>query len=329
MADSTYQISTETEIDSNRTAFQDLWERGVEGRFTGRRDVTIVYRTFTKPGGGPAVVISNGRTESSIKYQEVIYDLYNNGYQVFILDHRGQGFSNREPDLASDPSEEAWQIGDVKNFDHYVDDLKKFVDSVVVPSKPSKLFLLAHSMGGGIASLYLIRHPGDFAAAAMTSPMHRPVGAKWLGCGAVRALTFAGKGRRPVIGSNEYEKTDPTDNPLTQSADRINWFNDFTEAIPKIRIGPVSNRWVAEACKLADRLPREAGRVRTKLLILQASEDTIVSNEAQAAFCAAVNKTTPGRSQLESIVGSKHEILVEKDEFRNQAMTKILDHFKE
>jgi len=329
MADSTYQISTETDFATNRAAFQDLWEQGVEGHFTGRRDVKIVYRTFTKPGGGPAVVISNGRTESSIKYQEVIYDLYNNGYQVFILDHRGQGFSDREPDLAPDPSAAEWQIGDVKNFDHYVDDLKRFVDSVVLPSGPSKLLLLAHSMGGGIASLYLIRHPDDFAAAAMTSPMHRPVGAKWLSCGAVRGLTFAGQGRRPVIGSSEYEKTDAADNSLTQSATRINWFNDFTETIPKIRIGPVSNRWVAEACKLADRLPKEAGQVRTKLLILQASKDTIISNEAQTAFCAAVNEAAPGRCRLEPIVGAKHEILVEKDDYRIQAMTKILDHFKE
>jgi len=328
VADSTYQISSETEFDANRAAFQDLWDRGVEGHFTGRRDVTIFYRTFTKPDGGPAVVISNGRTESMIKYQEVIYDLYNNGYQVFILDHRGQGFSDREPDLASDPSDEAWQIGDVKNFDHYVDDLKLFVDSVVMPTEPSKLFLLAHSMGGGIASLYLIRHPDVFDAAAMTSPMHRPNGMTWLSCGAVRAIASLGMGRWSTIGSSAFKKTDPKENSLSQSAIRVNWFNEFTETIPKIRIGPVSNRWIVEACKLADRLPKEAGQIRTKLLILQASEDSIVSGEAHNVFCAAVNEATPGRCRLESIVGAKHEILVEKDDYRTHAMTKILDHFK-
>ena len=146
MADGAYQLSTEQDFDDNRAAFQDLWERGVEGSFTGKRDVRIAYRFFAKPEGGPAVVISNGRTESMIKYQEVIYDLYNNGYQVFILDHRGQGFSGREPDLASDPSDEKWQIGDVENFDHYIDDLKHFVDSVVLPRAPSKLFLLGQAV---------------------------------------------------------------------------------------------------------------------------------------------------------------------------------------
>src|SRR3954451_20076293 len=60
--------------------------------------MTIRYRVFA-PETPPAVdkgaiVISSGRTEGMVIYQELIYDLQKQGYRVYILDHRGQGFSD-------------------------------------------------------------------------------------------------------------------------------------------------------------------------------------------------------------------------------------------
>jgi lysophospholipase len=59
------------------------------------------------------------------------------------------------------------QIGHVVRFDDYVEDFNTFVREVVAKRKHKRLLLLAHSMGGGIASVYLDRYPGDFAKAAL------------------------------------------------------------------------------------------------------------------------------------------------------------------
>src|SRR5262249_5450299 len=139
--------------------------------FEGKDQLQIAYRTFViedRQYEKGAIVMSSGRTEGLIKYQELIYDLGRQGYSIYIHDHRGQGFSDRVRGLTSS------QIGHVESFGQYVADLKQVVDAVVIPGQHKRRFLLAHSMGGAIASLYLEQYANDFAAAVLSSPMHEP-----------------------------------------------------------------------------------------------------------------------------------------------------------
>uniref|UniRef100_A0A0G4IBW4 Serine aminopeptidase S33 domain-containing protein n=1 Tax=Chromera velia CCMP2878 TaxID=1169474 RepID=A0A0G4IBW4_9ALVE len=70
------------------------------------------------------VVLCPGWGESSVKYAETIRDLYDRGFSVYTLDHRSQGLSGRERvDFA--------QSTQVTNFCDYVEDLHRFVKSVV------------------------------------------------------------------------------------------------------------------------------------------------------------------------------------------------------
>jgi lysophospholipase len=64
-----------------------------------------------QPSRETAIIVSNGRTESFLKYKEVIYDLYTQGHSVFIVDHRGQGLSGRL--LAGEAKK---QMGHVRDF---------------------------------------------------------------------------------------------------------------------------------------------------------------------------------------------------------------------
>jgi lysophospholipase len=53
------------------------WEKGKAGTFEGKDGIRIHYRTFIREdrdGEKGAIVISSGRTESVLKYQELIYD---------------------------------------------------------------------------------------------------------------------------------------------------------------------------------------------------------------------------------------------------------------
>ena len=106
------------------------------------------------PEASASVVISSGRIESLVKYKELVYELYQNGYSVFIHDHRGQGMSGR---LALN-----LQIGYVSDFDDYLQDLNIFVEQVVKPNSVAQLKLLCHSMGSAIGALYCLAHPEDF-----------------------------------------------------------------------------------------------------------------------------------------------------------------------
>ncbi len=83
---------------------------------------------------------------------EVAYDLFHCGFDVMIIDHRGQGRSGR---LLSDTHR-----GHVVNFSDYVDDLAALWQQQVVPGHWRKRFILAHSMGGAIATLFSATLPG-------------------------------------------------------------------------------------------------------------------------------------------------------------------------
>jgi len=93
----------------------DFWRRREECEFTGVGNLKIRYVRFTSPQHRRVILVVPGRIESYIKYPELAYDLFMCGYDVVILDHRGQGRSER---LLEDSHR-----GHVVEFGDYVDDL--------------------------------------------------------------------------------------------------------------------------------------------------------------------------------------------------------------
>jgi lysophospholipase len=155
------------------------------------KEVLIHYRMYILPKEVGAVIIVPGFTEGLTLYQEVIFDLLNRGYSVFIHDHRGQGFSSRimEPEetemhLRTPPEEQRIDVaktyGYIDNFDFLVKDLAEFVKIVgrererCASEKP--LHILAHSMGGAVTMLYLCdtRYDDTIKSAALITPMFQP-----------------------------------------------------------------------------------------------------------------------------------------------------------
>ena len=118
------------------------------------------------------ILIATGRSESCLKYKDLAWQMNAAGYAVLLYDHRGQGLSDR---MLSDPRK-----GYVGTFDHYVDDLKQLFDTQIGHLQtPVKKVLLAHSMGATVAALYSLKHPGDFDAMIMSSPMLGLPGVCW------------------------------------------------------------------------------------------------------------------------------------------------------
>jgi alpha-beta hydrolase superfamily lysophospholipase len=135
--------------------------------FTSEDGVHIRYTRFGRVKGQQgAVVIAPGRTESSLKYLELAIDLIDQGFSpVYAIDHRGQGFSDRQ--LADA------QKGYVRVFNDYVVDFSKFINLVRadVLVDTDRLFLITHSMGGVIGLRYSLLNPDVFQKMVLFSPM--------------------------------------------------------------------------------------------------------------------------------------------------------------
>jgi lysophospholipase len=283
--------------------------------FTSVDNIKIAYKIFKVSHALGAIVIVNGRTEGMIKYQELIYDLNRNGYDVYILDHRGQGYSGR---LVADA-----QMGYVDNFFNYVDDLKFFVSNFVPKAK--KRILLAHSMGGAIASLYVEHYKHDFDALILSSPMAEPnvltPGMTPLIC---QELQKRKKNLKSyLMGTKSYDvlKYQFDENDLTHSKVRFEIMKKAYAKEPETRIGGASRKWLQEACKWSSISIKNAYKIEIPILLFQAQKDTAVTAKGEDAFC---KKAAPFCKKI-VVPGAYHELFIEKDPIRKRVLESILN----
>ena len=318
---------------------ESFWStRGVSGSFRGAGGLTLRYMVF--PQADPArekgaIVISSGRTETMLKYKEVVHDLWRNGWSVYIHDHRGQGLSAREPAVADAPMK-----GHVERFDDYVDDLRSFVVTQVAAGRHRDTFLLAHSMGGAISALLLQRDgPPLFRAAAMSSPMLRIKGmaglpADILSCRIGEGLTQHGHATDYVVGGKGYVSPPFEGNDLTGSRVRYQWVQAQERAHPPTQLGSPTYGWLAQSCEAAQRARSQGERVRTPVLLMQAGGDRIVHNSGGQEFCEGVRKAMPalgcdGQGGGPVVVpGAEHELLIETDDKRDGVLSRALAFFQ-
>ncbi|MGU5680452.1 alpha/beta fold hydrolase [Aeromonas allosaccharophila] len=320
----TYPLTSEADVPTlYRQTLPDFWrQHAVEGEFKGKDGVTIRYAALRQAKVDRAILIVNGRVESYLKYQELAWDLWRQGYSLYLIDHRGQGMSGR---MLDNP-----QKGYVDQFDDYVVDLKQFHDQVIMADQPAKLFLLAHSMGGAISARYLERWPDDIKAAVLSSPMMGiNLGGlpKWLAKGLAATLgTVGGWIGEPPYGPGQgpYQDDGFADNGLTHSHSRYQAFRQLYEQYPQIKLGGATAHWIYQGITGADAVIAEAGAIKTPLLVLQAGDDKIVDNAAQDRFCTLAK--CEGGKPLR-IEGAWHELLMETDDKRQPALTAMAEFF--
>ena len=317
-ASSTYKITSIDDLKKDYfTKIKPHFDSQKLQYFTTFDNLKIAYKHFKVKNAKATIVISSGRTEGLIKYEELIYDLNRNGYSVYIHDHRGQGFSSR---MTNDP-----QLGYVKSFNDYVKDMNIFVKEIVQHDK--KLFLLAHSMGGAIASLYIEEYPYDFDGVVLSSPMHQP---DLLGSSATNFVCSVIERRVPkvpryIIGEKPFDLISSiySDNLLTHSRLRYELSNIVYEFNPTAKIGGPSVNWTSEACKISPIIIYNAKNIKIPVLLLQAGGDKIVNLKPQVEFC----EKTGSKCKLIKIDDAYHELFIEEDIYRNKALDAMFKFF--
>ena len=286
------------------------------GFFNSFDDTKIHYSYLKNPMEKGVVVISHGFCEFIGKYNEVMYYFYQMGFSVFILEHRGHGFSDRK---CHDP-EKIY----VKDFDEYVKDFEIFVDKIVKPMASTKYFVLyGHSMGGAIATLYLERNQRFFQKAILSSPMHEmnfgklPKPLVSLICLVTKLIKWD---KKYAIKQKGYDGAFRFSTSSGESRARYKYVLELREQDRHYRTAGSTYGWASAAHKCAYEIKKNADKVETPILLFQAGNDTLVLPMAQEKF-AKKSKNT----KMVIFEDSKHEIYNSTDENRKEYYKRIFD----
>ena len=325
-------FSQETQLSQKISSdIQSVWHQGSFDNFSGKNGIKIEYAAFNLGAERPAIVLSPGRSEGYLKYQELTYDLINQGFNVFIIDHRGQGISQRM--LANKYK------GYVKKFDDYAEDLNVFIEDIVKRKYQQKqLVLLAHSMGGAIASRYMQLYPEtNLKAAVLSSPMIS-INSGGTPKSVANLIVTVGANVNGILsdtpwyflGQNDYQSSPFEDNSLSQSKVRYKIFTSLYNSTPDIQLGGVTFHWLNEAKFAETKIFKDIKKIKIPTLVLQSGADSIVDNQAQNKFCqmlhSANNVSCPGGKAI-TITNAKHELFFEIDDYRNKALIETLNWF--
>lgn len=316
-----FAITQEAELaDKYDKVIVPFWENQVSKlTFKGKEDVDIQTAWVIHPQSKGSIVISSGRTEAGIKYKEVFYDLYQNGYSVFTLDHRGQGQSGR---MLENPDK-----GYVEDYSYFVEDLHSFVEQRVLPNSQHQPKLLCHSMGGAIGALYMLSYPDTFSKVVFSSPMfgiNAPI-PQWLGNALISTHgffnTLFGDEAWYFLGQGDAGFQPFETNAVTSSKARFA-ISEKEFAVADVALGGITTEWLKSSMWAMDYIKNHAKDIRTPTLLLQSGADTVVDNSAQDIVCNLMPDCI-----LKPIKGAKHELMIEQDKYRNSAMSAILSFF--
>jgi lysophospholipase len=274
--------------------------------------VTVRYARWQPPAGRKGTVcVFPGRAEFIEKYFEVVLDLRARGFSTAVLDWRGQGLSQR--------ALRDRRKGHVGSFAEYDRDLEAFMQEVVLPDCPPPYYALAHSMGGAILIRAAEQGRRWFERTVISAPMIGLAGnagtpgaratARWMRrCGFGRS--YVPSGGATGIFSLPFEG-----NLLTSDPARYARTTAIVEAHPALALRSPTIAWLDAAYAVMDAFasPGYAARLRHPVVLVSAGADGIVSTLATEQFATQMRT-----GSHVTIAGARHEILMERDAYRNQ-----------
>ena len=226
--------------------------RHVEGSFRGAREARIYHQGWLPEGdAGAVLLVVHGIGEHSGRYGNVVNHFVPRGYAVYGFDHIGHGRSDGRREF-------------VERFADYTETLAIYVNLVRgwQPGKP--VFLLAHSMGGLIASYYLLDHPADFRGAVLSAPALKisdDISPATLALGRILSVLA------PRMGLAALEVGGLSRDPEVVVA----YVKD-----PLVFHGRTPARLVAESLRAMQRVAAEAARIALPFMVVQGGADRMV-----------------------------------------------------
>jgi acylglycerol lipase len=256
----------------------------IEGAFRGYKDVELYYQGWL-PADIPRVILLfvHGLADHSGRFANLVNYFVPRGYLLYGFDQRGHG---KSPGLK----------GYIEDFSYFVDDLDKFVGFIRRKHSNTRIFMIAHSVGGTVATAYSLSHQADCAGLILSGPTLQP------GASVPRGLMFIA----PLLS-----RLIPRTGLYTIDASAISRDRSVIEAYqndPLVYRGKIRTRLGIELLKTMKTLPAQFPEIRLPLLILQGTDDRLSNPQGSQLLydrTGSIDKT------LKKYAGFYHEIFNE------------------
>lgn len=199
-----------------------------------------------------ALLLIHGLGEHSTRYEHVAKHCTQRGFAVYALDHYGHGKSDGHP-------------GHVQKFSVYLDGVTALLDKIKQEQPGKPIFLVGHSMGGLIATTYLLDHQAAFAGCVLSGPALKSDAAPPAIVLAFNRLLSLLVPTAPVLQLDA--------SAVSRDPDVVrNYLND-----PLVFHGKYSSRLVSEMTATMQRTLASVADIRLPVILLHGEEDALAS----------------------------------------------------
>jgi len=258
----------------------------IEGNFTGVRNTNIYYQAWLPVENVQAVLlIVHGLGEHSGRYMNVVNHFVPLGYAVYGFDHIGHGKSGGAREF-------------VKSFEDYTETLTIYYKMVLDWQEDKPIFLLGHSMGGLIATYYLLDHQALFKGAIISAPTIK----------VSDNISKQGQGRRRgARGSRAHRR--PGAKAISRDPEVVSIYaND-----PLVFHGKTPARLASELLRAMLRVTAELNIISLPFIVVQGSEDKLVD---PAGAQILYDKASSQDKIIKIYEGLHHEVFNEPERSR-------------
>ena len=222
-----------------------------EGFINGQKGLSIYWQEWLPTTGKAvaSVVIAHGLGEHGGRYRRVAEYLAKHGYATYAIDHRGHGKSGGPRAL-------------VDRFDHAVADLDQLIDLVRKKRRNTPLFLLGHSMGGGLSLAYALAHQDKLNGLLLSGPAVVLDGASTAMIVVSKILSLFA----PSLGVYGVDPSAVSRDPAEAAAydkDPLNFH------------GKVPARTLGEIVRFVEALPAQLPRITLPILLMHGTADKL------------------------------------------------------
>lgn len=303
-----------TEMASIEKTLSEYVNHGYFETFDGNK---MEYEFYKVAHPRANLVISHGFTEFIEKYCEMIWYFLHEGYNVYLLSHRGHGDSYRIFD--------DYQLTHIDSFYDYVEDFTAFIDKIFLPNAdpgiPNCIF--SHSMGGPVAAIYLSKHHDIFSRVIFSAPMVCPITA-----GIPRVITkmFTRSAIRkhgptsPFKYSTPFTATPPIDPDPCLSRERFVYYLDKRINNSKYQNAVPTNSWLYEACSVQPKVLKCAPKITANCLLLLAEVDKVVLTKPQLKFFKRIQN-----AKMVTLKHTRHSILTLRTDIFETYLNEVFD----
>ncbi|MCR5403209.1 MAG: alpha/beta hydrolase [Butyrivibrio sp.] len=263
-----------------------------------------------------AVVFLHGFGEFFGKFREYVWYLFQAGYKVFFLEHRGHGSSEGKL-----PEHDVVYID---SFDTYVEDLHMFIEKEVLPaSEHLDLLMIAHSMGGCIGTLFLEKYPDYFKAAILSSPMFRLRAINYppifcIFAGLYTKLT--GKSKNIAPGQPHFNPYKDFENSSARSKARFDYQLAQRREDKNNQTTGASISWALAAMIAIDKAIRNATLIHIPVTVMTAGDDHLIDPAGYELF-----KKYCKSARFHHYENSRHELFNSDDESRKCYFADVIE----